>query len=266
MSVLLAQAFVSHNDIQQLCAKRQKLLRRADDFIRLAIAACDAAFSSLPAQPQTAVQQTALFVGTCFGPMQCNFEVIDDLAENNIASPSLFSHSVFNAAAGYISRIYQMEAGAWTLTSFGAPLFSCLHNALAFLAAGQCSRALVLQVETYSPLLADGLRHHTGDTNDTGAPWPAGASAFLLADRASHPPGVAIEHFSYVSTPCPATSFLRREDSLVINGQGRILGDPLAASREICTVLSSSSAPEIHLAYSSPWAECSFDIVAAEKS
>ena len=118
-----------------------------------------------------------LVLGTAFGPMQTNFDVLDQVVQQEQTSPTLFSHSVFNAAAGYLSRIFRLQGSAITVTDFAFPFFQALQQGSIAVASGRLDSCLILQVETYSDILADARTRIIGSD---AAPWQAGAVAWLL--------------------------------------------------------------------------------------
>ena len=129
-------------------------LRRADAFVRLAVGAAHTALDkALPRSLRSG--RCGLVLGTAFGPMQSNFDFVDQVLYEEQGSPTLFSHSVFNTAAGFLSRIFGFSGGALTLTDFAFPFFQALQQGWMMIDSGWLEACLVLQVETYSALLAD---------------------------------------------------------------------------------------------------------------
>ena len=133
-------------------------LRRADDFIRLAVATGAALLSSLPDE-SSLPEATGIFVGTTIGPLETNFRFLDTLIDDGEGqgSPTLFSHSVHNSAAGYVARLFNIRGPALTVTTYGWPFLSVLAEAAAALAARQLQAALVIGVEEEAPLLVEAL-------------------------------------------------------------------------------------------------------------
>ena len=262
MTTILATASVTLGDTELLPSQTQRQLRRADDFIRLAVAAAHQVLS-IASRPVVIPEQTALFLGSCFGPMQCNFEVIDNLAESEVVSPLLFSHSVFNAAAGYVTRIFQIQGGSWTTTSFGSPLFSCLENACACIRRGLYRQVLVLQVESFSELLHDAKQQFLKKHDRT---WPAGAVAFLLIQDKDCNCRVKLEK---MICNCRAASFynyLIRNELLEFNGHAKDLHDPLAAGRELCRIIDHRARGRQTLDFIAPWGHTSINLARTSRA
>ena len=131
-------------------------LRRADDFIRLAVATGAGLIASLPTESPLP-EATGIFLGTTTGSLETNFRFLDTLLDDGEgqSSPTLFSHSVHNSAAGYVARLFDIRGPALTVTTGGWPFLAALVEAKAALATGQLQAALVLGVEEDSPLLAE---------------------------------------------------------------------------------------------------------------
>jgi 3-oxoacyl-[acyl-carrier-protein] synthase III len=211
-------------------------LRRADEFIRLAIGA-----GALALGQNRVPGSCGLVLGTAFGPMQTNFEVIDQVIRHEQTSPTLFSHSVFNAAAGYLSRIFGLPGSALTVTDFSFPFFQALQQARMVIESGRLAACLVLQVETYSDLLADACRRITGDGR---ARWPAGAVAWLLAGEGD---GWKISSLDVQIRPASAERHLSVGETLCQNGRSSRITDPLAAAVAATRLISDPQSKDLNL-------------------
>ncbi len=153
-------------------------LRRADDFTVMAVASASSAWDSAP-ERNLGPTETGLFVGTAFGPIETNFRFLDSLCDDGEGqgSPTLFSHSVHHAAAGYMARILDIQGPALTLTTFAWPFLTALKEALYALKQGIVRRALVVGVDVRSPLLEDGLKLMDSERESLGE---LGAVAWVL--------------------------------------------------------------------------------------
>ncbi|MDZ7642313.1 MAG: beta-ketoacyl synthase chain length factor [Desulfurivibrio sp.] len=89
--------------------------------------------------------------------METNFRFLDTLFDNGEgqASPTLFSHSVHNAAVGYLTRLLNLQGPALTFTAPGWPFLAALAEAKAALEHPGLAAALVVAAEEESPLLAE---------------------------------------------------------------------------------------------------------------
>lgn len=184
-------------------------LRRADDFIRLAVVG---GFQALAAAPirELLPEQRGIFLGTAFGPLETNFQSLGSLINDGEGqiSPTLFSHSVYNAAAGYTARLLEIRGPAVTLTDYGWPFLLALAEARLAVAAGRVERALVLGVEVYSELLADAY-HRSFQVESV--PWHKGAVAWVL-DRAGSvgQDQPSLQEVAINACPCATGDYLTR--------------------------------------------------------
>lgn len=256
MISITATSIAVIDDFVLLPTKIQRQLRRADDFIKLSVIAV-AKVLSTGKQDSISAPDAALFLGSCFGPMQCNFEVIESLSEDDLVSPYLFSHSIFSAAAGYISRIFQIKGGALTSTSFGSPLFSCMKNAYEYLKSGASQYALVLQVESYSILLQDMKKKVKTDCH----PWPAGAVAFLLVSNGEYSSGEGLKEIICDYRPVNYIDYLVRRESVTLDGSREELHDPLGAARFLNRVISEERKTPKKLTFNASWGSASINLV-----
>ncbi len=160
-----------HGGIEDLAlhSSAQRTLRRADDFIRLAVAAATEVLHG------ESGSDIGLILCSSYGPMETNFDVLQMVIDGETVSPALFSHSVFNAAAGYIAAVCAVEGPLSTLTEFDLPFFRGLQQGWLAVEAGFMRRCLVMQVETYSRLLADAVADSGG-----GERWPSMAVCWSL--------------------------------------------------------------------------------------
>ncbi len=212
-------------------ARFSRQLRRADDFIRLAVAAAEQLLDEhvLPPGPDPA---TGIVLGTAFGPMQTNFEVLGLIIDQNQTSPTLFSHSVFNSAAGYLARLFNIQGAGSTLTDFSWPFFQALAAGQSAIDSGRVRRCLVLQVETYSELLLEARQRICGSTS----PWSPGATAWLLGNGPA--PGARhLDQLEIHACPAPSTDLLTREEHLRIGETSSSLTHPLAAAAGLTELL-----------------------------
>lgn len=208
-------------------------LRRADDFIRLAVAAAHKTIVRCEERQELA-GESGLFLGTAYGPMQTNFDVLALIIDEEQTSPTLFSHSVFNSAAGYVARLFNIQGSGQTLTDFSWPFFQALAHGCAAIRSGRLNRCLVLQVETYSDLLAD-ARIRTGKGYVS---WSAGAVAWLLeGQHVDATKNCAVEAITVDSHHAPPESYLHREEQLYFGQEKLTCTDPLAAAEAITNLM-----------------------------
>lgn len=189
-------------------------LRRADLFTRGIVACCH----ELLLDQDVDGEHTGLFISTAFGPMQCNLDVLDFLVKEEPVSPTLFSHSVFNGASGYLARIFQIKGPAITQTSYSYPFFTALAQATFAIEQGHLKQAIVIQAETYSQLLEDAKTGHK-------TPWPTGAVTWILGQE-----GVETLSVQVAEKPCPPHDRLHYE---VTSSTGKQHQHPLSMGLEL---------------------------------
>lgn len=192
-------------------------LRRADDFIRMAVASAFSAVSRLTAdkwQPE----EVGVFIGTAYGPLETNFELLGSLIDDGEGqiSPTLFSHSVYNAAAGYVARLLDIRGPAMTITNYSWPFLIALEEGRMAVASGKIGRAIVIGVETYSALLAEAycrfLQVESVPWHKSALTWvlePKGAAAGLCQLH-----GINIQEFD----SDPADLLTRRNETFTCCG------------------------------------------------
>lgn len=202
----------------------RRALRRADPFIQHAVTAYTAMGAEKILSPKDP-DRYGLVLGSCFGPMETNFDVLDLVITHQQTSPTLFSHSVFNAAAGYLSRIFNIKGPALTITDFSFPFFQALQQAMVLINSGKVDCCLVFQVETYSSLLKDTLRIHAGAITDD---WTPGATALLLTNEVK---GNQISRLEMNHKNDFSPDLVNDSGIATVNNVRHNLVDPLAASQ-----------------------------------
>jgi hypothetical protein len=174
-------------------------------------------------------EEIGVFVGTAFGPLETNFALLGSLIDDGEGqiSPTLFSHSVYNAAAGYVARLLEIRGPAMTFTNYRWPFLIALEEARMAVACGRISRAVVIGVETYSELLVDAYRRFV---KVDSVPWEKMAVAWVLAAAGeAHGlcglQGIKICEFSAE----PSVLLTRQDEVLTVSGGARTLSPhPLA--------------------------------------
>lgn len=123
-------------------------LRRADRFSKLAVlAARDAGRDAeLPPGPD---RRTGIVLASAFGPHVTTFKFLDDIIAYGCrgVSPTVFSHSVHNAAASYIATLLDCHGPTQTVTRFGFSFHEALRLATAWLAEDRCDHVLLGAVD-----------------------------------------------------------------------------------------------------------------------
>lgn len=195
-------------------------LRRADDFIRLGVLAGHRLLKQHAETDTVDGDTCGLVLGTSFGPMETNFEVLDQVVSGEQTSPTMFSHSVFNSAAGYMASTLGIKGCGLTITDFDFPFFRALEQGYMTLLSGRLTLCLVLQVETYSMLLQDAKAKHASESE----PWKPGVVCWLLQRKETQDgEQFGIESLRIQTNHCRREKYLQFEEQLSI-GSSRVVG------------------------------------------
>lgn len=122
-------------------------LRRADRFTVLAAAAVLCSRGN--PFPNAFATDTGLISVSSFGPHKTVFATLDDILDypEDMILPVRFSHSVHNAALGYLGTILKLQGPAFAVTGFESPLFAALELASTLLQANMCPQVLLIGIE-----------------------------------------------------------------------------------------------------------------------
>lgn len=176
--------------------------RRADRFSKMAtLAACDAVSD---AGVELVPERTGIVLSTAFGPHPTVFNFLDEILEYGDAgtSPTVFSHSVHNAAASYISVALGLAGPAMTVTSLTDPFRQSLVLAKSWLQLGVCDRVLVGGVEECGAVMeyivSEKLRMADGKlvpffAEEEPAVIPGEGAVFFLLGRENRPLKIELE-------------------------------------------------------------------------
>lgn len=216
-------------------------LRRADEFIRLGVCAGFEILKSAGDEPKVSGSESmGIILGTAFGPMETNFDVLDQVVTKDPVSPTLFSHSVFNSAAGYMATTLKIEGCALTVTDFSFPFFQALEQGKMAILNGLVDSCLVLQVETYSRLIQDVKIAYSSNHEE----WPAGVTCWLLEKSDAKNKGnerFSIESLEIHSELDTNHEFLNYEEELVVNNELVTCEHPLESVMRLTKMLNGDS-------------------------
>jgi hypothetical protein len=127
-------------------------MRRADRFCKMAVSAAQDAIKDN--QSKVIAQNTGIILATAFGPHPTTFKFLDNLLDykENEVSPTLFSHSVHNAAVSYIAAEFQINGPTLTLAGFDGVFVEALKLARCWLENKVCSYVLLGAAEERGPV------------------------------------------------------------------------------------------------------------------
>ena len=125
-----------------------KEARRADNFTKMAVLAAHDALAD-SGIPEEEKQKLGIILSTGFGPHVTTFSFLDDILTYGDAgvSPTLFSHSVHNAAASYIALNLKTRGPTLTMTQFADSFQQAIILAQAWLEEKRCAYVLVGSVD-----------------------------------------------------------------------------------------------------------------------
>ena len=156
-----------------------KNIRRADNFAKMAVSASIKACADFEFSNKK--RGVSIILATQFGPHVTTFKFLDNLLDYSETgvSPTIFSHSVHNAAASYIASTLGIIGQTLTITTFVDPLKQALILADAWLETDQAKKIILCYVEEESGPFTKAHRHCTfpSYSNDQ---FTTGAAAVLL--------------------------------------------------------------------------------------
>ncbi len=168
-----------------------KNMRRADRTSKMAtIAACDAWHKS--GLENVSPDRTGVLVATGLGPHVRTFKFLNGILDFGDASvsPTDFSHSVHNAAAGYITTRLRTHGPVQTLTDFDFAFNHALTVAECMLARRRCDAVLAGAVEELGEVMLH-VCSRMADVPADGRPSPV-----AFSDNPSAVPGEGAVFFA----------------------------------------------------------------------
>ena len=170
-------------------------IRRADKFSKMAVLASVDAVADSNVNFDKKKSSLGIIVSTAFGPHVTTFRFLDDMLEygDKNASPTIFSHSVHNAAASYITSVLGSRGPSITLTQFAFSFHQALILARAWLYEERCEYVLVGSVDECGIVMeyicsqklriAEDGRIKPFNFSETPVAVPGEGSAFFLMTR-----------------------------------------------------------------------------------
>ena len=172
-----------------------KSARRADRFSRMTLlAAHDAVVDSQIPRDEMAAS-VGIILATGLGPHVSTFGFLDGILDfgEKAASPTVFSHSVHNAATSYVASMLGSNGASITVTRFALSWHHALLHASAWLDAGRSTYVLVGATEESGAVMEAVLRARAGAEGSAANPATSAAdglgegSVFFLLTRGDAP-------------------------------------------------------------------------------
>ena len=217
-------------------------MRRADRFCRLAVAAAGDALDDTGLDMNT-FNNAGILLAAPMGPHATTFQFLDDILDYGDAnvSPTLFSNSVHNAAASYISSAFDIRGPTLTVTLFHFAFHQALLLAEAWLEEGRCDYVLVGSVDE-SAIVYEHIFHRKIALPDDGKIRP-----FLFSSSPSAVPGEGCVFFvvsrTNIKTSSCMISLSRREPAETETDLHVLDADGLAADESAYLDSVSSKVP-----------------------
>lgn len=144
-----------------------KEARRAGRFDRMAILAGLDALKDAGINLDAHSSTVGLILATGLGPHVTTFRFLDDMInfKERDVSPTLFSHSVHNAAASYLSLLAGVRGPTLTVTNFSSAFPGALGLAQAWLQQKRCDYVLVGVVDELGAVMEEILCSRSSDAN-----------------------------------------------------------------------------------------------------
>jgi len=129
--------------------------RRADRFSKMAMLAAWDAIHDSGFLENVKNETLGIIVATAFGPHESTFRFLDNLLDYGElgVSPTIFSHSVHNAAASYIASALSKKGPILTITDFSFPFHNALILAKSWIKQKRCKYVLVGMVDEISQVM-----------------------------------------------------------------------------------------------------------------
>ncbi|MBF0387216.1 MAG: beta-ketoacyl synthase chain length factor [Candidatus Omnitrophica bacterium] len=183
--------------------------RRAGRFDRMAILAGLDALKDAGPQSTAHSSSIGLILATGLGPHVTTFRFLDDMIsfKEKDVSPTLFSHSVHNAAASYLSLLAGIRGPTLTVTRFSSAFQEALTLAQAWLEQKRCDYVLVGAVDELGSVMEEVLRFRASGENIA---FGEGSAFFVLSQHPSE------KNYEAIESVQNATDITLSSDQLVL--------------------------------------------------
>jgi len=172
---------------------RKKSLRRIDHFSQMAILGAHLALQD-GGMPSMAAKRTGLIICSGYGASRTTFSFLDSVINDGdaCASPTSFSNSVHNAAAGHLSILLKLGGPSLTVSQFEMSVPSALLSARQWLQEGRVDHVLFGAVDEYCDVVGYCWRSFFGEddhcvmsplSQDRESAIPGEGSVFFLLSK-----------------------------------------------------------------------------------
>jgi len=182
-------------------------VRRSDRLSKMAVFAAADALDDAQLPPDLDRRRIGLIVTSAFGSHTTTFQFLDEILTYGDAavSPTVFSHSVQNAAAAYVASTLDLQGPTLTLTQVHFAFHHALLLARQWLATGQCDHVLVGGMDELGSVM------HFICRSLLRSPMDGKLRPFAFAKYPAAIPGEGSAFFLLSGTPQPG-SYARLEE------------------------------------------------------
>jgi 3-oxoacyl-[acyl-carrier-protein] synthase II len=146
-----------------------KKLRRIDHLSRIALLGAGLAIADSKLSPKE-LEDTGIILATGYGALNTGFSFLSSFLDkgDQLSKPTLFSNSVHNAAAAYISIFFGIKGPSLSVSQFDLSVPSALLTAMLWIKEGRADSVLVGGVDEYCDVLGyAGANLHAARNNKT---------------------------------------------------------------------------------------------------
>ncbi len=131
-----------------------KKLRRIDHISRMALLGAGLAIADAKFSPKE-LEDTGIILATGYGALDTGFSFLSSFLDkgDQLSKPTLFSNSVHNAAAAYISIFFGIKGPSLSVSQFDLSVPSALLTAMHWIEEGRANSVLVGGVDEYCDVL-----------------------------------------------------------------------------------------------------------------
>ncbi len=162
-----------------------KKLRRIDHLSRMALLGAGLAIADAKLSPEE-LEDTGIILATGYGALDTGFSFLSSFLDkgDQLSKPTLFSNSVHNAAAAYISIFFGIKGPSLSVSQFDLSFASALLTAMLWIKEGRVKSVLVGGVDEYCDVLGYAAKNLHTTRNNLPLTLGEGGCFFVLSKSA----------------------------------------------------------------------------------
>ena len=159
-----------------------KKLRRIDHISRMALLGAGLAIADAKLSPKE-LEDTGIILATGYGALDTGFSFLSSFLDkgDQLSKPTLFSNSVHNAAAAYISIFFGIKGPSISVSQFDLSVPSALLTAMHWIEEGRANSVLVGGVDEYCDVLGYAAANLHASKNNQSLTLGEGGCFFVLS-------------------------------------------------------------------------------------